>query len=636
MSYDVVEAKSFWDCVISMRNDDKHKADLVDTMIELRQQPFRNPRLQTHDLGFTNGNKKVFSSDVGGRAADRNYFEKRCDVGILFSPWKDTELKGFGFSSEVVAILREINSENELLECEEKLGPEVFAQALNVFYYRNPAGIVELEEDSKPQAEEPDPTEADFEMERKLADESTNAAFMRTEPALLKEILAQPIEDWMVFLHPDQRGVVARNYSGPARVRGAAGTGKTVVGLHRAAHRAVQNRGSGGKYPILFTTFIKNLPPVLGKLYLRLPGTREDEVKFANIDQVARRVCLQAGEKPVTDLRKIEAAFAKAFKRVVSPSTPLGDSGFSRSYLRDEVRVVIKGRGIASLDEYLEITRTGRRAPLGRLQRMQVWALMQEWDKELSLRGTLDFQDVILRARDHAQRLAEPWYSSVIVDEAQDLTLVGLQLVRALVNAPEIEDRPNGLLLLGDGAQRVYAGGFKLRQAGIEVRGRTTVLRRNYRNTDVIIAAAQAVAGEADVDDLCEKFQRKDEVGTSFRSGSRPLLVEAVNVAGQIDEVAQRTKTYTADANVGLGDIGVLVPTNRLVGQVLEGLSAHGTFPFCIPGANAEETAEADDLSLSQLFVAMTRARDHLVVLYSGMPSAFIVEGLDWFEDIPA
>jgi superfamily I DNA/RNA helicase len=138
---------------------------------------------------------------------------------------------------------------------------------------------------------------------------------------------------------------------------------------------------------------------------------------------------------------------------------------------------------------------------------------MREWDEQMAKRGTIDFADVLIRARDHARKAGAPTYSSIIVDEAQDLTLVGLQLLRALVNGPDGTDRENGLMLLGDGAQRIYAGGFKLRQAGVEVRGRTTLLSTNYRNTDEIIDIAQAVAGDSEVDDLGEEFRRRDEVG---------------------------------------------------------------------------------------------------------------------------
>src|SRR5690606_4573874 len=107
---------------------------------------------------------------------------------------------------------------------------------------------------------------------------------------------------------------------------------------------------------------------------------------------------------------------------------------------------------------------------------------------------------------------------------AQDLTLVGLQLIRALVNGPD-PDRPDGLFLAGDGAQRIYPGGFTLRQAGIEVRGRTTVLKVNYRNTAEVLGVAMATTGADTIEDLDEQFTRADDVGETNRRGERPSLI---------------------------------------------------------------------------------------------------------------
>ena len=110
-------------------------------------------------------------------------------------------------------------------------------------------------------------------------------------------------------------------------------------------------------------------PAVFESLYLRLPGTRAGEVEFVHIDRLAWQVCAAAGDRQTSNPRDIEAAFATAYKRKVFPGTPLAEAGFSRQYLRDEVTSVIKGRAIDSLDTYLEIARTGRRAPMGRQQR---------------------------------------------------------------------------------------------------------------------------------------------------------------------------------------------------------------------------------------------------------------------------
>ena len=192
MSYDVVESQTFWDCVMSMRRDDGYHAALMETLIELRRQPFRNPVLQTHDVGNAKNGQKIFSSDVGGRKSDRrliwqlfnktvvvllygthayrtvrsgwrsssipaervvtvieqapdsgverDYREQRVNVGRLFMAWTNDELSGFGFPDHVVEVLRKLNNDDELFELEESLGDELFELAFNLLATGSPDG----------------------------------------------------------------------------------------------------------------------------------------------------------------------------------------------------------------------------------------------------------------------------------------------------------------------------------------------------------------------------------------------------------------------------------------------------------------------------------------------------------------
>ncbi|MEZ5278966.1 MAG: 3'-5' exonuclease [Acidimicrobiales bacterium] len=735
MNHDVIEAQSFWDCVMSMRRDDSYLGNLMETLAELRSQPFQNPKLQTHDVGTARNGKKVYSSDVGGRRSDRRliwqlfnntivvllygthavldrakrmridfdpndrvvtvfeqtsdasderpYHLERQSIGKLFMAWTDAELAELGFPEPTVAVMRGVNTDSELLDLEGSMDAAHFEMAFNLVAFGNASGeeAARAEREALPEptpADKPEVTDEDRELELQLTDPRAGAWFTRTEPEFLREVMSKPIEDWMIFLHPDQRTIVTRNFEGPAQVRGSAGTGKTVVGLHRAAWLAERNREAGEQKPLLFTTFIKSLPPVFEALYLRLPGTRAGEVEFVHIDRLASQICTAADDRLVTAPKEIDAAFEAAYRRHVYPGTPLGEAGFTKQYVRDEITAVIKGRAISSLDEYLEIRRTGRKAPMGSQQRSHVWQVMEEWDADMARRGTVDFPDVVLRARDHARNLPQARYSGVVVDEAQDLSLAGLQLIRALANAPDLVDRANGLLLLGDGAQRIYTGGFTLRQAGLEVRGRSSVLRTNYRNTRQILSAAMAVAGEAEVDDLGETFRRGEAPVDALRSASAPLLIEAASFDDQLSYLAESVGKLVDHDTFATGDIGILVPTNRMVSQVVARLSSEripaqdlakydgqpsdlvkvgtyhrakglefkavflpglsdGTFPReADPGQPVEEATEAEELALSQLFVAMTRARDLLVALYNGKPSSALASHLDVFERVEA
>ena len=205
----------------------------------------------------------------------------------------------------------------------------------------------------------------------------------------LERLLSAPIEEWMIFLHPDQRALVQRRFAGPARVSGSAGTGKTVVGLHRATALAKRftSSGAAGSPPVLFTTFIRNLPPVFENLYRRLPTAAEGAVEFINVDRLAAGICSEAGARPALNPDAVKAAFDDAWAAVVRPGTLLHRAGLTRGYLRDEVTAVLKGRGIDSLEEYQAVERTGRRTAFMAAMREQAWALREAWDERLAERG---------------------------------------------------------------------------------------------------------------------------------------------------------------------------------------------------------------------------------------------------------
>jgi mRNA-degrading endonuclease RelE of RelBE toxin-antitoxin system len=584
----------------------------------------------------------------------------------LFDHWSDAELAEAGFTPSQVLALRSCRVEDDL--CELDWDDEDFDLAVELLgltpeQWRNPPMV-------------PD-EDADERALRQLIEQfgAAHGISPLFDAAEVAKIAAAPIEDWMVFLHPEQRNVVDRSYDGPARVRGSAGTGKTVVALHRAAALAHRYRDEG---PILFTTFINTLPPVFEQLYGRLPNSIADAVEFKNLDKLTRAVCAQAGYNVALDMGKVNSAYASAWNKVAVEGSPIKRAGLTRQYVRDEITSVIKGRAIQSIDLYLGLERTGRRTRFGEPLRRQVWDLMVRWDAEMHERGTIDFVDIVRQARDIARQDAQPRYRAAIIDESQDISLVGLQFVCALVNGSGI-DRSDGLLLVGDGAQRIYPGGFTLRQAGIEVGGRATVLKTNYRNTAAIIGAAMAVAGRESVDDLGEEYHRGDEAAEAIRSGGFvPRLVACSDESVERKWIVDTIRQLENDGVMGLGDIAIFVPTNRQVDEVIALLKAEqltaikldkydgrttpevkvGTFhrakglefkAVFLPGVtngvfprpqdigqDNEEYAEQRALAIAQLFVAMTRARDALFVLCSGDPTPEIENALAKFEVVNA
>ncbi|MSO38588.1 MAG: hypothetical protein EXQ69_10150 [Acidimicrobiia bacterium] len=587
--------------------------------------------------------------------------------GVL-DHWSDADLRELGCTDDAIYALRTARTEEQLVEL--NLPSIEIERAIDVMeitpeQWRTPTLIA-------------DDNAAEQRMRRAIEDfGAAHGLSPFFTPEEVAKIAAAPIEEWMIFLHPDQRGAVRRRYEGPARVRGAAGTGKTVVALHRAAELAIRFRAEGAApLPILFTTYIKTLPPIFEGLYNRLPNSVPGAVEFVSVDKLARRIVTEDGIRAHIDTNSINAAFKEAFTQVVAAGTPLAKANLTRQYLRDEITNVIRGRGIITIDHYLEIERTGRTVPFAEALRRQTWTLMEAWREGMDQRKTVAFSDVLLFARDAARARNAPTYRAAIVDEAQDLTLVGLQFVRALVNANSENDSPDGLLLVGDGAQRIYPGCFTLRQAGIEVTGRSTVLKTNYRNTAEILGAAFAIAGDAPVEDLDGAYRRSDEPTDSLReSGVRPALVECNGPEDEDVFVASRIQQFVDSGAVAYGDIGVFVPTNRHVKNAAAMLESTGVpctdlaswagttsdtvkvgtyhrakgLEFKVvflpglderfprppdPGQDPEEYSEQCALAVSQLFVAMTRARDALFLTTPGSPSPLLVEHIDAFDVI--
>lgn len=365
--------------------------------------------------------------------------------------------------------------------------------------------------------------------------------------AELAAALAAPLADWMTWLHPDQARTVRRAWNGPARVSGPAGTGKTVVGLHRTAYLAASRPGR-----LLFVTYVKTLPEVLRTYYARLsPGTAE-RVEFTGLHRWAVDLLRSRGVEHGLDPAQADRLFALAWQRAGKDSALRGFH-LSQRYWRDEVAWVLKGRGLTDFASYSGLERVGRRMPLRREHRAAVWALHQEYDALLREHAVHDFDDVLSLALAEVRREPlDPPYAAVVVDEVQDLTCVGVRLLHAVAG-----DRPDALLLIGDGRQAVYPGGFTMAEAGVAVGGRSVLLRANYRNAAEILRAAEEVGAAPAFED--------PEVAAGAPVGVRPggLVRKAAHptrAAHDAALVAAVRRVVDMDG-IAAGEVAVLVPS---------------------------------------------------------------------------
>jgi len=451
------------------------------------------------------------------------------------------------------------------------------------------------------------------------------------EAAVLEAATAQPVEAWMTWLHPSQLAIVRKSQGGPGRLRGAAGTGKTVVALHRAAHLAAH---CGLDERVLYATYVRTLPQVLASLLARLSPRAVEHVEFTGIHAFAMALLRERDVPVAMDVSRAQTLFNKTWA-AVGRFGPLGDLDLHPRYWDEEVLSVIKGRGLARFEEYRDLKRVGRRVPLKPVHREAVWDLHVAYDVALREAGVHDAADLLsLALAELRHRPVTGRYRAVIVDEVQDLTLVGVQLMHALVG-----DTPDGLLLVGDGHQAIYPGGFTLAEAGIVIPGaRSTILRNNYRNASEVVAAATAVLSADDLDDEGDAaFEGTVDV---VRRGGMATRVDASDDRS-LDEALISALRDALAGGVRPGDCALLTSTTSQAVRWHGALRRRGFTTIDLPDYRGEtcdrvkvgtvkrakglefahvflplpsRAAVADDdgarLARRELYVGITRARD--------------------------
>ena len=476
----------------------------------------------------------------------------------------------------------------------------------------------------------------------------------------LQQMLEAPLEQWRVFLHPTQRRLVERHWNGPVRVLGGAGTGKTVVAMHRARWLAkhVLQRGEH----LLLTTFTRNLATDI-EANLRKICTPEQmkQIEVLNIDAWVRRF-LKREQQPTNIVYPGQDAFDQCLQKAMQLAD--GSLELPESFYLEEWQRVVLPQRVTSRREYFMASRVGRGVPLSRKQRAAIWPVFEELRFQLHQRELMTSEDAVFLVLDMLDegKAARP-YRSAIIDEAQDFGMEALRLVRGLV--PEDKD---DLMIVGDSHQRIYGRKASLSQCGINIRGRGRKLRINYRTTEQIRKFATAVLEGVEVDDLDEGT---DPV-TGYRSliDGEPPSVRGFNtqdeeaewvaseIQRQIDEgvpsqaicVVARTEKHLKPIESTLGQRGVetqkvsrnsadnaSVPGVRLANMHrIKGLEFKAVFlvgindgvvPLEYALSQTDDPVEQRARELNEralLHVAGTRAVHSLYVTYSGEPSRLL------------
>lgn len=379
----------------------------------------------------------------------------------------------------------------------------------------------------------------------------------------LQEVLDQPLEQWRIFLHPRQKKVVERSYRGPVRVLGGAGTGKTVVAMHRVRY-LIRHLIKEPHEKILFTTFTRTLAQNLREVLSSMCKPEEMErIEVIHIDALAKRIVEKVKRRQIYRVgeRQMRPLWMEALQHY-------GWTKTDYSFLRSEYDRLIQVNGISSWEEYLSTPRVGRKRSISRTMRKRVWDTISYVVENKQAKGWYEYVDVMREARRWLEAHPEQTiftYRAAVIDEAQDIHQEGFKLLRALIPANE-----NDQFLVGDAHQRIYSRQVVLGQCGIHVRGRRSIrLNVNYRTTEQIRRKAMEVIEKLQVDDLDGGVDDSRDI--SLLSGASPVIRSFANSTAEKEFLVSEIKHWL-DKGVKPNEIAVLVPTNEGLDIVMKRL----------------------------------------------------------------
>ncbi|MBQ3358380.1 MAG: AAA family ATPase [Microbacterium sp.] len=478
---------------------------------------------------------------------------------------------------------------------------------------------------------------------------------------------------WRVFLHPEQREHVEKPRNGSFRLTGGAGTGKTVVLLHRARHLAQLDPEAR----IVLTTFTRALAENLRRDLERLdPDIRfatklgEPGILVRGVDQIASDVRALAGGDSYGDVALQVIGSTRdstALAAEMDWKSALHEAGDalpislrSEAFFEGEYTQIVLPHGIHDLDDYLTVRRPGRGVALDRSRRTAVWRVVEQARKNHRIAGALSFAEVAAVSAEWLRRSGRSVADHVLVDEAQDLVPSKWKLLRALV-----AEGPDDLFIADDTHQRIYGQPIVLKRYGIAVRGRSRRLTLNYRTTLENLRYAMGILAGVEYEDSEAEGVTTDGYRSS-RSGPKPASRSTKSDAGQFDAIAEDVKRWIDDGvkpetiailsasntaskkvqqALGQRGIGVaLLNAPRIIGGQPVAMTMHtakgmefsrvvlfdvsdGSFPpsAAYKGVPDEEKPDLDKRFRSLLYVAASRARDELVVTWKGAPSHLLI-----------
>lgn len=553
---------------------------------------------------------------------------------LLFTGVSDDQLLGYGVPPEWLNDVRRAN-EDSLLALADRLPAEA-AEAL-----------LELATGGRPRVLKPVPT-GPFDH----PDAQRRFRVMRNVEEL-ERALDYPWDKWTVFLHPDQRELVERTYAGPARVSGSAGTGKTIVAVHRAVHLARVNPDTR----VLLTTFSHVLANALRTKLRRLISNDPrlaERLEVHSINAIGQRLYRAHFGQPNIAPRDVVVELLAAAANAAGPHK------FSLHFLLTEWEQVVDAWQLDTWESYRDVVRLGRKTRLPEPQRVTLWSIFERMRAALASRNMITNSAMFTKLATAIAQSKTPPFDSVVVDEAQDFGIAHLRFLSAIGG-----NRPNALFFAGDLGQRIFQQPFSWLALGVDVRGRSRNLHVNYRTSHQIRMQADRLLAPQ-VSDADGNTEERDDTVSVF-NGPAPVITRFKTQRDEIDAVGHWISTSVKEG-LAPHEFGIFVRSPAELPRAREAVKNSG-LPFKVLDENVETTSGhvsistmhlakglefravavmacddeviplqeriesvGDDADLQEvydterhlLYVACTRARDHLLVTCVEPASEFL------------
>ena len=459
---------------------------------------------------------------------------------LLFADVPEDDLLSYGVPEEWLGEVRQVN-EDTVLDLADHLPSEAAEALLDLATGVTPQVKLQIAADADP-FEHPD---------------ALRRFRVMSSVEELEQALEYPWEKWTIFLHPDQQHIVERDYGGPARVSGSAGTGKTIVALHRAVFLARAHPDSR----VLLTTFTETLANALGTKLRRLISTEPrigERLEVHALDSIGERLYkLKFGQPEIASQERIRQLLREAATEVESHK-------FNLHFLMTEWEQVVDAWQLESWEEYRDVLRLGRKTRLPESQRVVLWSIFDRVRTRLKSEGLLTWSEMFGRLASEFRDDKRPPFDFIVIDEAQDVSVAQLRLLAALAAG-----RPNSLFFAGDLGQRIFQQPFSWKALGVDVRGRSQTLRINYRMSHQIRMKADRLLGPriSDVDGNTE------DRGTTISvfNGPKPTIVVADAPDNESEVVSEWLSARTGEG-VKAHAIGVFVRSSAELARAREAI----------------------------------------------------------------